>query len=362
MGGTPVSEKTEQPTPRRLEQARRRGQVARSRSLASASSALFALTALAATAPAAAASFLSFARAALADLAASPSLAAWRAFEALASASLPVLGAGLAGALAGAGLQVGLRLSPEAVRPKLERLDPGAGFKRLFSARQLTEVLKAALIATAVLWLAWSSLKGHARVLSSLSTGRAEAALGATFSLAESFAADALLLAIAFGGLDFLLARRSHLKSLMMSRDEVKREHKESEGDPHHKARRKAAHRALMNGTAARGVKAATAVVVNPTHVAVALRYEPLEADAPTVVAKGEGEGAAKLRAEAVRLGVPMVRDIPLARALHRTCEVGEQIPEELFEAAAAVLQKAFELGAPLPPSLARAARVPFGR
>jgi type III secretion protein U len=120
-----------------------------------------------------------------------------------------------------------------------------------------------------------------------------------------------------------------------MTRDEVRREHREDEGDPQHRAERRRIHRALVE---AAPVSRATCVVVNPTHVAVALHHARDEADAPRVLAKGLGASAARIRSAARRAGVPIVRDVALARALYRLAEVGDEIPEELYEAAAAVL------------------------
>jgi type III secretion protein U len=141
---------------------------------------------------------------------------------------------------------------------------------------------------------------------------------------------------------DYALSRRRHVKELMMTREEVKREHKESEGDPHHKSQRKALQRQLAAGGAARGVQKASVVVVNPTHIAVALRYATEECEAPYLVAKGREADALSLRREAERLGIPVVRDVPLARGLIHY-DVGEEIPEELYQAAAAVLRVAQE-------------------
>jgi type III secretion protein U len=152
----------------------------------------------------------------------------------------------------------------------------------------------------------------------------------------------ALLVAAALGGLDLLLARRRHRRALRMSREEVRREHREQEGDPRHRAHRRAAHRRLVLAGRARGVKSASVVVVNPTHVAVGLRWASEECDAPYLVARGREEEAAALRAEALALGIPIVRDVALARGLVQY-DVGEEIPEELYRAAAVVLERALD-------------------
>ena len=121
----------------------------------------------------------------------------------------------------------------------------------------------------------------------------------------------------------------------MMTREEVARERRDDEGDPRLKLERRGLHRALA---AAAPLRRATCLVVNPTHVAVALHHARGAEDAPLVVAKGIGEAAARLRGEARRAGVPIVHDVTLARALFRLAEVGDEIPEELYEAAAAIL------------------------
>jgi type III secretion protein U len=151
---------------------------------------------------------------------------------------------------------------------------------------------------------------------------------------------SALLLVL--GIADWALAKKRHIKDLMMSHEEVKQEHKNAEGDPHQKSKRKSLQKQLMKGGPARGVKAATVVVVNPTHIAIALRYAEDECEAPYLVAKGQAEDALALRREAAARGISVVRDIPLARSLIHY-DVGEEIPEELYQAAAAILKVALQ-------------------
>ena len=132
-----------------------------------------------------------------------------------------------------------------------------------------------------------------------------------------------------------------------MSQDDLKQEHNNQEGDPHHKAKRKQLHQQISAGGAARGVQKATAVVVNPTHIAIAIRYDESECDAPYIVAKDREEDALKIRKQASELEIPIVKDIPLARTLVNY-DVGEEVPEELYQAAAAVLKFAMERKAEL--------------
>jgi flagellar biosynthetic protein FlhB len=135
------------------------------------------------------------------------------------------------------------------------------------------------------------------------------------------------------------------MKKLKMSRYEIQQEHKNSEGDPHMKAHRKSRALAMSRNRMMAEVATADVLLVNPTHVAVALKYDASKG-APRVVAKGAGEIAAKLRERAAAARVPMVQDIPLARALHASCELGQEVPPQLFTAVARVLAFVMHLGA----------------
>jgi type III secretion protein U len=256
-------------------------------------------------------------------------------------------GPALAGAVLGAavaGLATsGWAPSPAVLVPRLERLDPLAGLRRLFTWRTVAELFRnlaaASLLLTVLVAGAWSLLPSALRLPALEEPG---AGLLLLRSAALSVWTRALLLAAAFGVLDLVIARWRHRRSLRMSRDEVRREHREQEGDPRHRAHRRAAHRQLLLAGRARGVKAASVVVVNPIHLAVALRWAPEECQAPYLVARGRAEEAHALRAEALALGIPVVRDVALARGLVQY-DVGEEVPEELYRAAAVVLQHALD-------------------
>ena len=142
--------------------------------------------------------------------------------------------------------------------------------------------------------------------------------------------------AIGFG--DFMWQRHRHMKELKMTREEVKREHKEQEGDPQHKHERMRLHRELLQQRMINAVKKADFVVVNPDHIAVAIKYDRDSQEAPTVVAKGERILAEKIKEVAREAGVPIFRNVSLARAL-RDVEEGDEIPEALYEAVAEILR-----------------------
>jgi FlhB-like protein len=144
---------------------------------------------------------------------------------------------------------------------------------------------------------------------------------------------------LVLGALDLIVVRRAWQKRWMMSRDEVRREFRESEGDPEIKAARRRAHQQLLTSAAVHAVKDASIVVINPTHLAVALRYREEEDSAPRIVAQGDGELARRIVEAAHAYGVPVVRDIPVARALAEL-DVGDEIPEALYEAVAEILNE----------------------
>jgi flagellar biosynthesis protein FlhB len=320
----------------RLAEARRRGEVAVSRELTGAASLLAGLAALAAAGPWWFASLAAEVRSGLlAALAPDrpPGGALLQAGQAvLRLSAIPALAA-LAAAIGVGALQTGGLFTLGPLAPRLERLDPSRGLSRLCSAARLAALgfglLKALLVCAAALH-GW---RATAAALAQLP--RAEAPGAALAALLWPLAWRLTGLLLLLGGIDWLLVRWRHRRRLRMSRHEVRREEKEDEGDPRPRAERRRLHRALAE---AAPLARATCLVVNPTHLAVALHHQRGSGEAPRVLAKGTGAAAARLRSLARRAGVPVVRDPPLARALHRLAEVGDEIPEELYDAAAAVL------------------------
>lgn len=336
-----MSGKTEQPTPRRLREARRKGQVPRSRLLNAGAVLLGGLGGLVAGAPGGAARLRDWTVRLLAEGA--PAEAALAdGVRVLLALAAPALAGALLAALGVTLATVGLEPRLGHVLPRLERLDPAAGLRRLLGAAPWGEAARALGVALVLLALAWR--EGAALAPDALRTSWL-AGREALPWLLDRVGGGVLRLAavlVALGGADYAWARWRHRRALRMTREEVRREHRESEGDPHHKAHRRALHRQLSAGGPARGVHEATAVVVNPTHIAVALRYAPDECEAPYLVAKGRAADALALRRAAALAGIPVLRDVPLARALVHY-DVGEEVPEELYRAAAAVLRLAFE-------------------
>jgi FlhB-like protein len=257
--------------------------------------------------------------------------------------SAPVLVAIAITAGAAALVQSGGFVATKRLTPKLERLNPFEGIKGLVSRARLFSVARALLGATVVAWLVVRGLRSHAVDLARIA-GRLEHLVPTAAAIAKSIGWSVALLGLGLAVIDVVVVRLEWRRRLRMSKDEVKREYKESEGDPMIKQQRERAHHEMLASAAIANVKTASVVVVNPTHLACALRYQEGEDDAPVVVASGEGELAEQIVRAARSFGVPIVRDVPLARALLEL-QIGDAIPEELYEAVAEILRDAWEQG-----------------
>ncbi|HVI16844.1 MAG TPA: EscU/YscU/HrcU family type III secretion system export apparatus switch protein, partial [Gaiellales bacterium] len=247
--------------------------------------------------------------------------------------ALGLMAAGVAATVA----QGGVSVSGKSLKPSFKKLNPVSGLKKMFGVQGMWEAIKA-LIKTAALASVVLVTVGRAKSLVSSAGALPLSSVAATFTdcavlLMRTVAITGLVIAIA----DYVIVRMRTMKQLKMSKYEIQQEHKQSEGDPHMKAHRKGLQMAMSRNRMMTDVKEADVLLVNPTHVAVALKYEP-EKGAPRVVAKGADEIAAKLREIAAEARVPLVQDIPLARALHASCEIGQEVPAQLFTAVARVL------------------------
>lgn len=242
-------------------------------------------------------------------------------------------------------VQIGALFTLKAIMPKGERLNAVAGLKRMFEPKKLVDLAKNVgklSISGTVGYFVIRDKMGLFIEMVRLDLWQAMVATGeVAFELALYLGG----VLIVFGVLDLLWQRHQHEKGLMMSKDEVKREYKESQGDPQIKSKRKQFHRELLKDAGTANVKKADAVVVNPTHVAVALRYNDQEMRAPTVVSAGRGEIALEIKRLARRYNVPIVRNVELARALVDT-EVDREIPAEFYEPVAEILTYVYQLRA----------------
>lgn len=270
--------------------------------------------------------------------------------------ALPMcLGAMLA-ALVGAAMQ-GVHPSGKALKPKFDRMNPINGVKRMFGPKAAWEALKAlgkvAVIGAVVVFLGMDLIPDLVRGATPLNV---TVERGRTGLQATVWAAVLAGILIAFA--DYAYQRHSVMKKLMMTPKEIRDEFKQSEGDPQVKAAIRQKQHAMSRNRMMANVAGADVVLVNPTHVAIALKYQ-IGAGAPRVVAKGSEATAAKIRELAKEARVPVVEDKPLARALYQVCEVEEEIPSELYTAVARIL--AFVMAAGKPSARDGARRAPAG-
>jgi flagellar biosynthesis protein FlhB len=234
--------------------------------------------------------------------------------------------------------QVGFMFSSEAIQPKLEKINPISGFKRIFSMRSIVELMKSILkigfvgiVTFTVLWKRMDEIL----ILSKKSVGTALATISSLTVQMGLFASGALLfLAI----LDFLYQKYDFEKSIRMSKQDIKDEYKNTEGDPLIKSRIKQRQREMAMRRMMQEVPKADVVITNPTHFAVAIKYDESKKDAPYVVAKGADYTAQKIKMIAKENDVMTIENRPLARALYSQAEIGDTIPEEFFKAVAEIL------------------------
>ncbi len=337
-----AGEKTEPPSPKKIRDARAKGQVARSQEVVTTASLMAVVATVWFTWDSTMASLMQ-----LFDMTATMTRdhvhantvgAVEIVFRQSMVILLPVLGVTIVAGIAANYLQVGSVFAFETIKPKFEKISPGAGFKRLFSSKQVVELLKA--IAKIIFLSSLLTLviqKSIGSYISSLSCGL-PCQITITASVLQQVLLYSALAFVVVAALDFMYQRHSYTKSLMMSKEEKKREYKETEGDPHIKGYRKQLARELLTSDAGQRARSATAMVVNPTHVAIALHYDGDKVKIPIVTAKGLDRQAHYLRAEAERAGVPVFRNVSLARALYATAEIEDIVPDELFGPVAEVL------------------------
>ncbi|MBX9616000.1 MAG: flagellar biosynthesis protein FlhB [Caulobacteraceae bacterium] len=250
-----------------------------------------------------------------------------------------VMLATIVGGVSGNVLQSGLLFSAEGIKPKWKKVSPMAGLKRIYGPDGLMQFGQTLLKLVAVSIVCWMVMKPHAREFETMAAMSPAAILPLARDMLVALLMSTLVfLAISAGG-DFLWQKMRFAKRQRMSKEEVKEEHKQSEGDPHIKAKLRQIRMQRSRQRMMQNVPGATVIVTNPTHYSVALRYEPDKGDAaPVCVAKGVDAVALRIREMAREHNVPIVENVPLARALYAAVDIDEIIPREHFEAAAKVI------------------------
>lgn len=335
-------DKTEQATPKRKRESRRKGQIAKSQDLTGWAGLLVGLYLL----PLTVGRIGGVVSGSLSNLHSFNDALSPEATVALLGATLrdtfiaamPLMAAAAGVSILSSLGQTGLMLSFKPLVPDFKRVNPKSGFKRLFSVRSLWETFKQLLKIVIIIGIAWPRVLGLIETL----VGRGHLSLsaslpavgGAVLSLAQTVAWTVFLLSLA----DYGYQRSQHRRDLMMTKQEVRDEFKNAEGDSSIKARMRAMQRGMARNRMIADMGDADVVITNPTHISVALRYDPERGIAPRVLAVGAGSLAARIRERAEEASIPVVEAKPLARALWRACDVGDEVPVLLYEAVAKVL------------------------
>lgn len=336
-------EKTEKPTKKKLQDARKKGQVAKSQDVNAAVGLIGMLICFAVGATDAAGYLMHIVTLALER---GMSVGGDDEMQAVALvlvqdglwAVLPFFAVSIALGLAISFGQVGLNIAFDPITPKFDKLSPASGFKRIFSVRSLLEVVKMLIKAVALGAVMWVTIRDLLPLLVGSVYLQPAALAAVAWSTLLKLLAAAAIVYIVIAPLDFGLQRWLFQRDQKMSKQDIKDEHKNSEGDPRLKGQRKRLAREIAMSDPKKAVPGATVVVTNPTHYAVALRYAPGETPLPIIVAKGVDAQAMVIRGIAEEHGIPIVGNPPLARALYKQ-PLDAPIPEELFEAVAAVLR-----------------------
>jgi flagellar biosynthesis protein FlhB len=351
MAQGPGGEKTEKPTPKRIRDARKKGNIAKSKDLTNSILFMATIMLFAILNSFNAGVLMNYMKDAIRIAFSIKELDMERTLDAFAVGGLamfkvlaPIMAVNIVLALAIDFMQVGALFTAETIKPKFDKLNPVNGFKGMFFNKktyvELLKTLTKIVILSALFYVIFKSYLGPL-VLAARRSLLYSAGLTGEILFDIAVKIGGLFLVI--GVVDFGIQKQLWLKDLMMTKYEVKQEYKQDEGDPHHKAARKRLHRELLQHNAVQDVKKADVIIVNPTHIAVAIRYRKEEMPAPQIIAKGEMLMAEKILEIARENNIPVMRNVPLAQALNKL-DIGDEIPEELYEAVAEVLNWVYRL------------------
>ncbi|MBB5031217.1 type III secretion system export apparatus subunit SctU [Prosthecobacter vanneervenii] len=338
-----MSEKTEDPTPKKLRDARQKGQVAKSQDVTTAALTVASFVLISALWP--------WYVEQLKALMLLPTAFTGQPFEDVVDQvmkaiamkilllSAPMLAIVVVIGIGSNLAQVGFMLVFEPVKPELKKLNPLDKLKQMFSVKNLVEFLKSAakviIIAVLIYIVTKNSLDPLTRVPYAGETG----VLLALKPMLSTLAINVTLVYIALAAVDYFFQKFQHIKQLKMSKDEVKREYKESEGNPEIKGKRKQLHQEMVMNDTMERTRGASVLVTNPTHLAIAIYYKEEDNQMPRVLAKGEDYVAKRMIEVARQEGIPVMQHIPLARAIYEKVDIDRFIPADLIEPMAEVLR-----------------------
>lgn len=256
----------------------------------------------------------------------------------------PMLAVAFISALVFSYLQVGFLFTTKPLKPKLSRLNPIEGFKRLFSKKALVELVKSILKILLIGYVFYSFMESNIVEMISLSRLEASIIFKKIASLSYSLSMKIAGVLIALGFMDYLFQWRQHEEELKMTKHEIKEEHKQTDGDPQIKSKIREKQRRMAMSRMMQDVPEADVIITNPTHIAIAIKYDMDSYQAPYVLAKGVNLVAENIKKVGGENSIPIIENKPLARALNESVEIGDIIPEELYEAVAEVLAYVYNL------------------
>ncbi|SIO26672.1 flagellar biosynthetic protein FlhB [Carnobacterium alterfunditum] len=239
-------------------------------------------------------------------------------------------------------VQTGFLFSIEPIKFKLSKINPISGFKNMFSKKTVFTLFKNVAKLTLVFWMAYKTLETSVYLILNSSNVGTEKLFFLMSDLVMELATQLGVLLLILGLIDYIYQVYDYRKNLKMSKQELKDEYKEAEGDPQIKSQRRQRYRQLTKG-GLHDVETATAIITNPTHLAIAIRYEKGKDEVPIIVAKGADHQAAKIRELAKALDIPIIENKPVARAMYKAVEIGQPVPMDLYQAIAEILALVYQ-------------------
>jgi len=345
-----AEDRTEKATPRRREEARKRGQVVRSMEINSAVILLCTFFFLKTFSPWLGIQIGNFTSQILGELG-KQDLGTKNLYSIMLLSSiaffqicLPIMGIALGAGLVANYLQVGGLFTGYPLTPRFDRLNPVEGFKRIFSRRAVMELVKAVIKVWIVGYLAYTTIRANLDIFPGMLDMSVARAVGEIGELSSTIILRIGVLLLVLAIIDYAFQYWEHEKSIRMTKQELREEYRQYEGDPQVKAKIRQLQRQISVHRMMQELPKADVVITNPTHYAVAIKYVPDEMKAPAVIAKGIDELALRIREVARENNITIFEDPPLAQTLYKTVEIGQMIPPELYEAVAHVLAFVYRL------------------
>ena len=241
-------------------------------------------------------------------------------------------------------VQVGFLFTVEPLKPDFKRLNPIEGMKNIFSKKALFNMFKSIMKLLIVTYLTYTGLQKVMKPIMNLGGVGVEKLFGFFMDTVSTLSVSIASFMIILGVIDFIFQKKDYKKNLMMTKQEIKDEYKQMEGDPKIKSKRQQRQREMSMARTMQSVEASTVIITNPTHIAIALRYEQGKDEAPVVMAKGLDYMAMKIREKAKEEGIPIIENKPLARSMYYKVEPGSSVPVEMYQAIAEILALVFTM------------------